>query len=185
MSVASGQFQAQQVGSGPGGVHDVADLIDKVRLRKMTRADVDGQAPVRCCITVGPLYQLLTRCLQHPLSQRMAQATVFGLLQESTRRHQAAALVLPAQQGFGTLRVPSGATMNWYSSTNWFAAKLRRSSCSSAACASALACMVGSKKRKPLRPLDLAWYMATSAFFSRSSVLSCSPWNTTMPGCWA
>ena len=42
-------------------------------------------------------------------------------------------------------------------------------------------CACSSQIRKVLRPAALAWYMATSAFLIRSSMVSRSSMNTTMP----
>ena len=76
---------------------------------------------------------------------------------------------------------PVPSTWGWWYRRSCCSCSAVRRSCSSARRCTTAACISGSKKRTVLRPASLAWYMARSACFIRSSALASSPTNSTTP----
>ena len=98
---ALGQFQLEALGVGSGAIKGRQHLFDELRLAELQGADVDREGETGCLFPAGPRRDLLAGGFQDPISQGQDQPGFLGQGNELVRRYDAAAGVLPTDQGLG------------------------------------------------------------------------------------
>ena len=101
-----GQLQLQAVRGRAGLLNLCDDLLGKIRLAELPRADVDRQLQAGAMRHLLPCGQLHAGLAQYPLAQRHDETAVLGSGNELAGRHHAALRMAPAQQRLHAHHLP-------------------------------------------------------------------------------